>query len=405
MNPRQRFNSYMRFKNVDRPPYLCWNGVWSGTVERWYAEGLTKAQNGYPYDEVRQYFGFDGPTTDAGRGLWKTLGAASVGVGLKGWYTVPFSNKAIPPPGTPKAGPPPQGWYLIEETDRYKTYLVNGGPTKMRSLKGDDPRKRIYYDYPEVNRKNFKKMKTFYDPYHPARYAREEEKRSRLRKLTAEFEYPVVLRVEAPSLALGFFGGHLWQDVLYSYYDQPALVEEIVEFFTDRIMLALEDVLEDCTIDYVDLFDDHLCYSHGPWISPEIFGKIMLPRYRQMMDFLRSHGVDLVLGYLGGNTTELLPMLLDVGYDGFAHLSVENGMDAPKLRQEYGKNLRIIDNIGYRILTEDNRALKDELRRKLPLIEEGGYIPCIDEEITPDVPFERFVYFNQQLKTGLGVKG
>ena len=393
----------MRCQGVDRPPYTCRNGVWSGTVERWYGEGLPRNPDGYPYGEVADYFGFDKPATPRGVELWQSLGSASVDVALKGLYTVPFSNKPLPPPGTPMAGPPPQGWYLTEETERYKFYLVNGGPTKMKSLKGDDPRKRIYYDYPEMNRKNFERMKEFYDPYHPARYPRDGAKRARQRELTRDFEYPVVLRVEAPSLALGYFGGNLWQDVLYSYHDQPALVSEIVEFFTDRIMAALKNILPDCKVDFVDLFDDHLCYSHGPWISPEVFRRIMLPHYRRMMDFLRSHGVDLILGYFGGNITELIPQFLEVGYDGFAHLSVESGMDGPTIRRRYGKGVRIIDNIGYRVLTEDNKTIRDELERKLPLVEDGGYIPCIDEEVTEDVPFDRFAYYNKELKAGLGI--
>ena len=393
----------MRLQTADRPPYLCWNGVRDYTVERWYGEGLPLDPGGYRNDEVRQYFGFDGPVTQKGTELWKSLGTGSVRVGQQGRYTIPFVHKPLPPPGTPKAGPPPLGWYLIQETDRYRFYLINGGPTKMKQLKGDDRGKRIYYDYPELNRKNFERMKIFYDSYHPARYARGSDKRAHLRDLTKDFEYPVVLRVGAPSLALEFFGGHLWQDVLYSYYDQPALVAEIVDFYTDQAMLALEDILQDCTIDFVDLFDDHLCYSHGPWISPELFRKFMLPHYRRLIDFLRSHGVDLILGYFGGNITDLLPLFLEVGYDGFAHLSAQNGMDAPTLRREYGRNLRIIDNIDYRVLLSDNRTIQEELKRKLPLIEEGGYIPCIDEEVTVDVPFERFVYFDQQLKVGLGI--
>ena len=401
MNPRERFNDYMRLQTVDRPPYLCWNGVRDYTVERWYGEGLLRDLEGYPNDEVRRHFGFDGPTSRKGTELWKSLGPGSVRVGQQGWYGVPFVHKPLPPLGTPMAGPPPLGWYLIQETDRYRIYLINGGPTKMKQLKGDDRGKRIYYDYPEISRQNFEMMKKFYDPYHPARYPSEREKRAHLSDLTKDFEYPVVLGVGAPSLALEFFGGHLWQEVLYSYYDQPVLVAEIIEFFTDQMILSLENVLQDCTIDVVNLSDDHLCYSHGPWISPEHFRSFMLPNYRRLVDFLRSRGVDLILGYFGGNITELLPMFLDVGYDGFTHLSVENGMDAPALRREYGRNLRIIDNIGYRILLSDDRIIKKELERKLPLVEEGGYIPCIDEEVTVDVPFERFVYFDQQLKAGL----
>jgi len=157
--------------------------------------------------------------------------------------------------------------------------------------------------------------------------------------------------MEAPSLALGFFGGHRRHEVLMSYYDKPGLVGEIVEFFTEQTMLAVEDILavhevtarsHDCTVDYVDLVDDGLAYSHGPWISPQIFRQFMLSHYQRLMAFLRSHGVDLILGYFGGNFTDLMPLFLEMGLDGFTHLSAENGMDAPTLRREYGRNLRIM---------------------------------------------------------------
>jgi len=394
MNPRQRFNNYMRFQTADRPPYLCWNGTWAQTVERWYGEGLPRNPDGHPHDELRQYFGFDGPVTPAGIELWKSLGRGAVRVGLRGKYTIPFSHKALPPPGVPRER-------LIQETDRYRIFLLNGGPLKMKCLK-NDRRFRHYYDYPDLNRKNFEMMKKFYAPYHPDRYPRNHAGTS-LRALTRDIEYPVELRMEVPSLALGFFGGHRRHEVLMSYYDKPGLVGEIVEFFTEQTMLAVEDILHDCTVDYVDLVDDGLAYSHGPWISPQIFRKFMLSHYQRLMVFLRARGVDLILGYFGGNFTDLMPLFLEMGLDGFTHLSAENGMDAPTLRREYGQNLRIIDNINYRVLTRDKKAIEGELERKLPLVEEGGYIPSIDEEVPLDVPFESFAYYNRLLKAGLGI--
>ena len=50
-------------------------------------------------------------------------------------------------------------------------------------------------------------------------------------------------------------------------------------------------------------------------------------------------------------------------------------------------------------------SIEEELERKLPLVEEGGYIPSIDEEVPLDVPFESFAYYNRLLKAGLGLLG
>lgn len=71
-------------------------------------------------------------------------------------------------------------------------------------------------------------------------------------------------------------------------------------------------VLKDIRVDVVRFWED-MTYKTGPLISPEMFRKFMLPRYKKITDFLRSNGVDIFHVDSDGNVEELIPLWLEVG--------------------------------------------------------------------------------------------
>jgi hypothetical protein len=76
------------------------------------------------------------------------------------------------------------------------------------------------------------------------------------------------------------------------FYDDPAFVEEMLEAdaeFPDRQMLS--QILEETDIDVFAILGRH-GLSHGsPAFLPQLAREFMLPRYRKVVDFGRSHGV------------------------------------------------------------------------------------------------------------------
>ena len=50
-----------------------------------------------------------------------------------------------------------------------------------------------------------------------------------------------------------------------------------------------------------------------------------------------------------------------------------------------------------RVLVSGRAAIDAELRRVAALIEEGGYVPMLDHSATPNVPYDNYRYFLQQL--------
>ena len=81
-------------------------------------------------------------------------------------------------------------------------------------------------------------------------------------------------------------------------------------------------------------------------------------------------------------------------------------MNPVALRKKYGNDLALMGGIDKRILAKDKKSIEAELKSKLPyLLSGGGYIPLIDHNIPPDVPFRNFEYYMKLKKRLLEGRG
>ena len=105
-----------------------------------------------------------------------------------------------------------------------------------------------------------------------------------------------------------------------------------------------------------------------------------------------------------GDVSELIPLWLEAGINGIYPMEVAAGNDLVELRREYGRDLLMTGGIDKRVLARDRRAIDDELAARIPLAEQGGYIPHIDHGIPHDVPYENFAYYWERKKELLGIR-
>ena len=141
-----------------------------------------------------------------------------------------------------------------------------------------------------------------------------------------------------------------------------------------------------------------MCYKTGPLVSPEIFDKYMVPRYKKVTDFLRKKGCDIIIVDSDGDVTELVPLWLKAGVNGILPFEVQAGMDVNYFRAEYGKDLIIMGGIDKRALITGPKDIDAEIMRIAPMIEKGGYIPWLDHSVPPDVSFDNFLYYMDKLE-------
>jgi uroporphyrinogen decarboxylase len=188
------------------------------------------------------------------------------------------------------------------------------------------------------------------------------------------------------------------EQLLYMFYDDPNLVEDMMDQVLYLDMEMAKGAFKDLKIDTVRFWED-MAYKSGTLISPEMIRKYMLPRYKQITDFVHSQGIDIIHADSDGNVEELIPLWLEVGVNFPWPLEVAAGMDGIALRKKYGKDIIIGGNIDKRVFLKGKEAIKQEVISKVPyLVETGGYFPCLDHVVPPDVSLNGFRYYINLLR-------
>ena len=360
LTARERWRRTLEGKPVDRIPSME-IGLWPQTVKRWCGEGLPRDVHIGSLLAGNDYFGLD---------------------------RLEFLDVSVRPI-------PPFDVETIEETERHRVFRDDRGVIRKRLKTGETGGVAMsmdqFLDFPVKNRDDFRALKKRHNPHSPARYPdfwkdRVEELRRRT--------YPLFLTKD------GSFGlyWHLrlflgTEGISYAFYDDPRLVEEMLDFWVDFFIESMGRALRDVDIDCF-CFSEDLAGKSGPLISPEMFRRLLLPRYRTIVDFLGSHGVDFIFTTSDGDTRPVIPLWMEAGVNAHWPLEVAAGMDVMELRSLFGDELILIGGIDKRVLARDRAAIDEELKRKIPpMLEKGRYIPTIDHTVPPDVPYDNWMYY------------
>jgi hypothetical protein len=176
------------------------------------------------------------------------------------------------------------------------------------------------------------------------------------------------------------------QGISYVLYDDEDLVAEMVDHLANLALSAFQRVLGalNVPIDLASWWED-MAYNHGPLISPRLFRRLMVPQYERVNQELRRHGIRLIGVDSDGNCEKLIGPWMDAGLNCVFPNEVAAGSDVVALRQQFGRELRLIGGIDKRALAGGPDAIRAELDRRLPLVAEGGYLPAVDHSVPPDI--------------------
>lgn len=203
----------------------------------------------------------------------------------------------------------------------------------------------------------------------------------------------------------GFFGALRnmlgVQNLCMAFYDQPRMIERMMEERADRIIEITAEVLKYTEIDTFWFWED-MAYKAGPLVGPDLFRKFSLRHYQRVCAWLRSRGIRHIGLDSDGNIESLIPVWLDAGITHLWPFEVQSGMDVVKVRRQYGKQLGIIGGVDKRVLAKGGAVMRAEVDRVMPLLEEGGYIPELDHSVPPDVSWANFCDYIEYLKHRLG---
>ena len=111
-----------------------------------------------------------------------------------------------------------------------------------------------------------------------------------------------------------------------AFYDQPELVEAMMDHLADLMIAVTEEVLKHTQIDVFWFWED-MAYNHGSLVDPKLFRKYALPNYRKVVEFLHSRGIHYIGLDSDGDISELIPVWLDAGINFLWPFEVAAGMD------------------------------------------------------------------------------
>jgi len=281
---------------------------------------------------------------------------------------------------------------VLKEDERHRVETTYGGST-IEVSKEFPQRMPRYLDRPVKDWATWEEYKKRLDPDTPERWPSDWDAFVKERNSQ---DNPTMLLLEGFFMCLREFTG--LENLLYMFYDDPKLVEDMMDQVLYLEMEVVRRAARDLKIEIVR-FSEDIGYKSGSLISPSMVRQYMIPRYKQIIDILHSNGIKIIQMDSDGNVNELIPLWLEIGINFIWPLEVAAGMDAVALRKKYGKDLILSGNIDKRVFSKGKEAIHKEVISKVPfLLKTGGYFPCLDHIIPPDLSLENFRYYINLLR-------
>jgi uroporphyrinogen decarboxylase len=358
MTNRERFNNLFSGKPVDRVPFLDFMGDcnFNSCLVRWKKEGLDPDAG---WEEVRRIIGFDYP-----RGFF---------IQPKLLFYPEFEVKLIKREGD-------------------KTFIRNkwGG---VEIQKDGSEVMSLTVEGPVTDRKTWEEVKDRLSGFTMERMPADFES---LCKKAGATDLPVY----SGDLPAGFFGALReifgFEKLMYVYYDDPDLLEEILDTLCDLWIVLYDKIQEHIALDYVFIWED-MCSKNGPLISPAAFREFLLPRYKRLTESVRKTGCGNFMVDSDGDERLLVPLWMEGGVNITLPWETQFGLNMVEVRHSF-PSLGIIGGLNKHVLEFSREDMDRELEKVPCLLEKGYYIPSLDHGVTNAVSWDNYCYFYDKLK-------
>jgi len=346
MTLRERWNRAMHFQPVDRLPNMEF-GYWAETLPAWREQGLPDSID----SEAKAYAYF----------------------GIEDWRTAPVNPMLFP--RFPEE--------VVEETDEYIVHRDAEGALRQEA-KGTIKTIPHYLEYAVKTRSDWERVRARLDPRTPGRYPEDWEAR------VAEYkdrDYPLAIDIGSMIGRIRNWVG--FENVALMAYDDPGLLEEMIETCCVCVCETIQRALADVEFDFAAGWED-ICFKNGPILSPAMFDKWIVPRYKRITDLVADHGIDVVWTDCDGNITPIGDQFLAGGINCMFPIEVAAGSDPVALREKYGRRVLLHGGFDKMVLLRGPEQIERELLRLKPIVEQGGFIPHVDHRCPANVTLENY---------------
>jgi len=182
----------------------------------------------------------------------------------------------------------------------------------------------------------------------------------------------------------------------------PDWIEDMTKVLSDLNIRLMEILFAECGKPDGIWFYEDMGYKEHPFMSPEMYDKIILPAHKKTFDFAHSIGLPVIV-HSCGYVAPLVPGLIKAGMDCLQVIEVKAGMDVLKLKKDFGDRIALCGGMDARnLVANDINAIRRELNEKIPILKKGsGYILHSDHSIPTDTKYETYKFFvSEGLKLG-----
>lgn len=193
------------------------------------------------------------------------------------------------------------------------------------------------------------------------------------------------------------------ENLCIAYYEEPEMIEDMMETFADTATKTIERVGEIVPIDMLFVHED-MAGKSGSLIGPKQIDEFIKPYYTKVWDCARSFGAELFSQDSDGNMNSVMDSFIECGVNCFYPLEPAAGMDMVELRKKYGKTICLKGGIDKHALRKTKEDIRAELEYKFadPLLG-GGTIFALDHRIPNGVPIENYRFYVQYGRELLGL--
>lgn len=347
MSPLERFNAIMEFKKPDRIIDTEF-GYWNDTLRRWHKEGLPEYVNSNEKADI--YFGFDN------------------------WNKPLPSNTDLEPTFPVEVVVDDGHRKIIYDSHRVKCEIFSDGKDTIPH----------YIDFPIKDRESYLPLKERLNSNTANRIKINLEE---VGKKVKNRNYVLMARGGSTAGIIRNWMG--FEGICMALYDSPELLEEILEDLGNISVAIAEATIKHMSVDLVSWWED-VAFKNGPIVTPEFFIQKCGKQIKRVMDIYKRGGCKYGFVDCDGDFNLLMPGWVNNGVNIMFPLEVAAGIHPDKLRRN-NPGIRMMGGVDKVVLLENRNAIKNELLRLKPLVEEGGFIPHVDHRVQADVPYQNYL--------------
>jgi uroporphyrinogen decarboxylase len=189
--------------------------------------------------------------------------------------------------------------------------------------------------------------------------------------------------------------------LLMSFCDDPEMLLDMMESCVTLWLALYERVAVRVRIDHIHIWED-MSGKQGSMISMRMVEEFMMPQYDRIADFARRHEVPVLSVDSDGRVDELLPVMVRHGVNAFLPFEAQAGNDIEEVRRQFPK-LGILGGLDKNALARGKQEIHAELDRAQRMFAASGYVAGFDHSIPPNVSWENYRYFVENLERIIGI--